>query len=142
MNQLRVFALTFAGLASVVQAKPAGEERWRAASTTAISITGDIRLSPSRLIASGQVIVVTVAADLPAYSSINGTFPARVHKVVKPRKVKLKNGNDFGCNAPVRWIVVFRQGDRNSLGMEVFEGPAMPRSSDDAGFCGNYGYYR
>jgi len=142
MNQLRIFALTFAGLSSVALAKPAGEERWRAASTTATSITGDIRLSPTRLLAAGQVIAVTVAADLPAYSSINGTFPARVLKVVKPRKVTMKNGNDFGCNAPVRWIVVYRQGDRNSLGMEVYEGSAMPRSSDDDGFCANYGYYR
>jgi hypothetical protein len=142
MQSFRLLALTLAGLASVAHAKPAGEERWRAASTTAISITGDIRLSPTRLIAAGQVIPIAVAADLPAYSSINGTFPARVLKVVKPRKVILKNGNDFGCEAPIRWIVVFRQGDRNSLGMEVFEGTALPSSSDDDGFCGNYGYYR
>lgn len=142
MTRFRLFALTLAGLACAAHAKPAGEERWRAASTTAISITGDIRLSPTSLIAAGQVIQVTVAADLPAYSSITGTFPARVLKVVKPRRVILKNGNEFGCNAPVRWIVVYRQGARNSLGMEVFEGAALPRSSDDDGFCASYGYYR
>ncbi|MFM5949971.1 MAG: hypothetical protein ACKOPM_12230 [Novosphingobium sp.] len=142
MKPLRLTALALAAIASVAQAKPAGEERWRAASTTAMAITGDIRLSPTRLIAAGQTIPVTVAADLPAYRSITGVFPARVLKVTSPRRVKMLRGNEFGCNAPVRWIVVYRQGARNSLGMEVFEGPAMPRSSDDQGFCASYGYYR
>lgn len=142
MNRIRLLAATLLCIASAAQAKPAGEERWRAASTTAISITGDIRLSPTRLIAAGQTIAVTVAADLPAYQSITGVFPARVLKVTSPRRVKMLRGNEFGCNAPVRWIVVYRQGARNSLGMEVFEGTAMPRSSDDQGFCGSYSYYR
>lgn len=142
MNHLRIFVLTLAGLAGIAQAKPTGEERWEAASTTAVSITGDIRLSPNRLIAAGQIIQVSVVTDLPSYQSITGKFPARVLKVIKPRRFTMLHGNDFGCNAPVRWIVVYRQGARNSLGMEVFEGPVVPRSSDDDGFCASYGYYR
>lgn len=142
MNRIRLLAGVLVAIVSTAQAKAAGEERWRAASTTAIAITGDIRLSPSRLIAAGQNIAVTVAADLPAYRSITGTFPARVLKVTNPRRLTMLHHNEFGCNAPIRWIVVYRQGARDSLGMEVFESSAMPRSSDDAGFCASYGYYR
>lgn len=142
MNRIRLLAASLVCLASAAQAKPAGEERWRAASTTAISITGDIRLSPTRLIAAGQTIAVTVAADLPAYQSITGVYPARVLKVTNPRRVRMLRGNEFGCDAPVRWIVVFRQGSPRQLGMEVFEGPHMPESSQQAGLCASYSYVR
>jgi hypothetical protein len=142
MNHIRLLAGACALLATMAQAKPAGEERWRAASTTALSITGDIRLSPTRLVAAGQTIPLTVAADLPAYRSITGTYPARVLKVTSQRRYKLLRGNEFGCGAPVRWIVVFRQGSPRQLGMEVFEGPHMPESSQDAGLCASYSYVR
>jgi hypothetical protein len=142
MKPLHLAALAFAAIASVAQAKPAGEERWRAGSTTAMGITGDIRLSPTRLVAAGQTIPLTVVADLPAYEGITGTHPARVLKLVRAREYRMLRGNRFGCGTPIRWIVVYRQGDRNSLGMETFGGAAMPRSHRDPGLCATYSYYR
>lgn len=142
MHSVRFSILALAACASLAQAKPAGEEHWRAGSTTATAITGDIHLSPTRLVAAGQTLRLSVVADLPAYRSIIGTFPARVLKVVNPRRVVMRNGNEFGCNAPARWIVVYRKGGQDSLGMDVFDGPDLPKSSDDRGFCASYFYYR
>ncbi|MBN8500777.1 MAG: hypothetical protein J0M19_06465 [Sphingomonadales bacterium] len=142
MNRFHIIAVGLVALAASARAKPVGEERWYATSNTAVAITGDIRLSPTRLVAAGQTIQLQVSADLPTYESLTGTYPARILKVIRPRRVKMLRNNEFGCGDGARWLVVFRKGSSDSLGIEVFESRNMPRSSHDPGLCGSYGYYR
>ena len=122
-----------------------GEERWIAYSKTAMAITGDITLSPSRLRASGVDFPVRVAADLADFGSdFDRPVPARVLEVTRRMDPKLRNGNTLGCGRgqPIRWIVVWQYQHGKSLGMDTFAGVRMPKSVKDAGFCGSYFYFR
>ncbi|HEX8669161.1 MAG TPA: hypothetical protein VF727_12410 [Allosphingosinicella sp.] len=122
-----------------------GEERWTAYSRTAMAITGDILLSPTRLRAAGVDFPLRVAADLPDFQNDHERpVPARVLAVTRPMNPKLRNGNTLGCGRgrPIRWIVVWQYDDGKGLGMDTFEGKQMPRSVKDAGFCGSYFYFR
>ena len=123
------------------QAKP-GQERWIAYSKTAMSITGDILLSPTRLSMAGIELPLKVAADLARFGGDNGPVAARVLKVTRPADPKLLNGNRLGCGGPIRWIVVWRFDGGKQLAMDTFTGVAMPKSVNDTGFCGSYFYAR
>lgn len=142
MKSKALVAISLASIAGIAQARSSREESWQAMSTTAIAITGDIRLSPTRMVAAGHVIPLNVAADLPDYDSEVGFYPARVLKVVRPRPLKMLNGNPFECARPIRWIVVYRHERPTVLGMEAFDSEQMPRSHHDAGFCASYSYVR
>ena len=123
----------------------AGEERRIAYSKTAMAITGDILLSPTSLRASGVDFPLKVIADLADFESdFDRPVPARVLKVTRQMDPKLRNGNTLGCgrNQPIRWIVVWQYQGGKSLGMDTFSGPRMPRSTNEAGFCGSYFYFR
>lgn len=135
-------AVTLASISGIAPARSTREENWQALSTTATAITGDIRLSPTRMVAAGHVIPLKVAADLPDYDSYVGHYPARVLKVLHPRSLTMLNGNSFDCSRPVRWIVVYRTKDPTGLGMEAFDSEQMPRSHRDPGFCASYSYIR
>jgi hypothetical protein len=135
-----------------------GEELWIAQSTTAYSITGDIRLSPTRLRMAGVNVPLRVAADLPNYrASEDKLVPARVLEVTDPRDFKLVSGNRFGCGKPIRWIVVWRFDGGKQLGMDTYEGAIKPQSErrplitsdtllpyreQGPGFCASYYYVR
>lgn len=118
-----------------------GEEHWVAFSKTAMSITGDIVLSPSRLNADGYDFPLRAARDLPNYGAFFGSVPARVLRVMRPMDPKLMNGNRLGCGHPIQWIVVYRF-DNGMLGMDVFEGADLPTMVSDPGMCGTYTYTR
>jgi hypothetical protein len=119
-----------------------GEEHWSALSTTAISITGDILLSPTRLNAAGHDFPLKVATDLPDYGAFFGSVPARVLRVTGKMNPKMLNGNRFGCRSPVDWIVVYRFDHGTKLGMDVFSGPDSPTTDTDPGMCATYTYVR
>lgn len=120
----------------------AREERWIASSTTAISITGDIVLSPTRLQMAGHEFPLRVAADLPDFEGDLGRVPARVLAITRPMNPRLLNGNRFGCRQAIHWIVVWQSEGGKSLGMDTFSGAQMPGGAHDAGFCGSYFYQR
>ena len=123
----------------------AGEERWLAYSRTAMGITGDILLSPTRLRASGVDFPLKVVADLPDFKNdLDESVPARVLFITREMDPKLRNGNTLGCgrNQPIRWIVVWQYNHGKSLGMDTFSGGRMPKSADDARLCGSYSYFR
>jgi hypothetical protein len=138
----RRLAFLAIALAVLPAAAKSSEERWIASSKTAMSITGDIRLSPTRLRMAAVVFPLKVAADLPRFDGDNGPVAARVLKVTRPADPKLLNGNRLGCNLPIRWIVVWRFDGGSQLGMDTFTGTAMPTSVNDKGFCGSYFYVR
>jgi len=144
MLGIAVTALLFA---TAGQTAKSGEERWQAFSKTAMSITGDIRLSPRRLHAAGYDFPLKVAADLPTFDGEHGPVAARILRVTKRMNPKLLNGTRLGCRRPIQWIAVWRLRERylqpsrgKMLEMAVFEGPKMPRSVDDETLCGTFSY--
>lgn len=122
-----------------------GEEHWIAYSRTAMAITGDILLSPTRLRASGVDFPLRVTADLPAYETHLGrSVSARVLAVTRRMDPKLLNGNTLGCGRtlPIRWIVVWRSERGKVLGMDTFSAGPMPTSSKIERFCGSFSNFR
>ena len=117
-----------------------GVERWSATSTTAMSITGDIVLSPTRLTAAGRTLPLKVAADVRGFGTDHGPVGARILKVTRPANPVLKNGNRL-CTAPVRWVAVWRE-QTGDLGMAVFAGTRQPAREDVPGLCGTFLYSR
>ena len=129
----------------------ASGELWLAASRTAQSITGDIRLSDSRLEMAGKVIPLRAAGRIPAwYTTTNKRVAARLFEVTRPAELTLRNGNRFGCDEPVRWIVTWRSQDGQDLNMSTWTGRAKPRSGQStssasgrvAQLCATYIYTR
>lgn len=118
-----------------------GVEKWVAYSNTAMSITGDILLSPKSLVAAGKVFPLRVVADVPDFAGENGRTTARVLAVTKPVNPKLLNGNRLCGDKPVRWIAVWRR-DKSTLELDAYDSAHQPTKSDDAGFCASYGYMR
>ena len=147
MKTFRVTLLAAALLATPTSETFAkgGEERWLAYSKTAMAITGDITLSPRGLRASGVDFPVRVATDLADFGGdFDRPVPARVLEVTRRMDPKLRNGNTLGCgrDQPIRWIDVWQYQHGKSLGMDTFAGARMPKSVEDAGFCGSYIYFR
>lgn len=133
---LSVLAAASAGSAAAPRV-----EHWTATSTTAMGITGDISLSPSRLVAAGKVFPLAVSADVKDFGSNNGPQAARILKVTHPMDPVLRNGNRL-CGAPVRWIAVYRSDQGKSLNLSVFSGTARPTSETGNGICGTFLYSR
>jgi hypothetical protein len=117
-----------------------GEERWIATSTAAMAITGDIRLSPTRLRTERADFPLKVVKDLPRFEGFIGFVPARVLAVTTPKSPPLINGNRL-CSKPVRWIVVARTRD-GGLELDAFTGKQMPKSVKADESCGGLFYSR
>jgi hypothetical protein len=116
-----------------------GEEEWSAESKTAMFITGDITLSSSRLaMANGASLLLRVAAGVRNFGS--GPVAARILTVTQPANPALLRRNRL-CDAPVRWVAVWRIGD-SELGMAVFSGAAQPSGKSLPGLCGTFTYSR
>lgn len=134
-----------AGLSAILLSAPAtaalGVERWTATSTTAIGITGDIALSPTRLVAAGKVFRLAVAADVTNFATNEGPQAARILRVIRPINPVLRNGNKL-CGAPVRWIAVYRSDHGKSLNMAAFIGGAQPSGETGSDLCGTFLYSR
>lgn len=140
--RMRIVAIVLAlPLCQPATAAAPGVEKWRAYSNTAMSITGDILLSPTSLVAAGKVFPLRVAADVPNFAGDDGRTTARVLAVTRPVNPKLLHGNTLCGSKPVRWIAVWRR-DRSTLELDAYDGERQPTKSDDAGFCASYGYMR
>jgi hypothetical protein len=110
-----------------------------------MSITGDIRLSPTQLRAAGAVFPLKVVSDLSDYQSdLAGSVHARVMAVTRPMDPKLLNGNTLGCGRgkPVRWIVLWQSDHGKSLNLDTYAGKRAPKSINDPDLCGTYAYFR
>lgn len=118
-----------------------GVERWTAVSTTAMAITGDITLSPQKLVAAGKTFPLTVAADVTAFGTATGPKAARILKVTVPADPVLLHGNTL-CGSPIRWIVVYRGDGGKELNLAASGGDAMPMAESDRGVCGTFLYAR
>lgn len=133
------------GLSAILLCAPGmaapGVERWTAISTTAMGITGDIALSPTRLLAAGKAFSLAVVADVTEFATNEGPQAARILRVTRPINPVLKNGNKL-CDAPVRWIAVYRSDHGKNLNMAAFTGARQPNGETGSNLCGTFLYAR
>ena len=145
MRLLGVLLLLVPG--SVGWAADAGE-RWVATSTTASSITGDVRFSPGRIqFANGAALELAEAAQVPRFKADGATVAATIYRVVTPADPTLRNGNRL-CGGPqkVTFIAVYQPpklpGDKAPRSFAAFSGPQPTAGTGDAGACGTFNYDR
>src|SRR5690606_653653 len=125
-------------LCSVAYAAGSGVQKWRATSTTSISVTGDVGLSGNALyFANGKSLnLKQVAGDQK-----RGRY---VYQVVSADNPVLMNGNTLcGPRAPAH---LFVERNRNQLNIAVFDNDQAPALDFDvfmpAGACATYHYER
>jgi hypothetical protein len=120
---------------SSAPAAQAKSSKWEAASTTALAITGNIRVSADRItFANGAHIgLAPVGADHP-----------NVFAVKPSANPTLLNGNKLCGTKPPTYVVIARDG--NSLYFKVSDGQDMPEGRADPlpepGICATYNYVR
>jgi hypothetical protein len=100
------FVLGLVLLGGTAASARSGEEEWGALSTTAIAITGDIVLSPTRMRTAGAIFPLKLAADLSRFRTSAGVVGARVLQITRPMNPVLLNGNTLCGRKPPRWIAV------------------------------------
>ncbi|WP_449410400.1 hypothetical protein [Methylobacterium komagatae] len=116
-------------------------EHWSATSRTATAITGDIDLSPTKLVAAGKTFPVTVADDVANFGTSGGPKPARILRVTHEVNPVLLHGNTL-CSPTARWIALYRSNAAKGLNLAVFSGQTQPQGEDDASLCATYFYTR
>lgn len=142
MRKTTITAAITAALSATVASASPGTERWSATSSTAMAITGDISLSPTRLVmAGGRVLPLTVDSDTKRFTTPTGNQAARLLRVTRPANPTLRNGNRL-CGAPVRWIAVYRSNQGRDLNLAAFSGTARPTGEAGTGLCGTFLYSR
>lgn len=116
-------------------------ELWSATSRTATAITGDIALSPTKLVAAGKTFPLAVAADVEAFGTSGGPKPARIMRVTREVNPVLLRGNTL-CSPAARWIALYRSDGGKGLTLAVFSGQMQPQGEDDPSLCATYYYTR
>ncbi|KOX56911.1 hypothetical protein ADL19_10020 [Streptomyces purpurogeneiscleroticus] len=97
-------AILLIALTASAGAAPA-TEHWTATSRTATAITGDIVLSPTKLVAAGKTFPLAVAADVEAFGTSSGPKAARIMRVTREVNPVLLRGNrrSAGDATAVTW---------------------------------------
>lgn len=116
-------------------------EHWSATSRTATAITGDIDLSPTKLVAAGRIFPLAVAADVEAFGTSGGPKPARIMRVTREFNPILLRGNTL-CSPAARWIALYRSNAGKGLTLAVFSGQDQPQGENDPSLCATYFYTR
>lgn len=116
-------------------------EHWTAASRTATAITGDIVLSPTKLVAAGKTFPLAVAADVAAFRTSSGPKPARIMRVTREVNPVLLRGNTL-CSPAARWIALYRSDAGKGLTLAVFSSQTQPQGEDNPSLCATYYYTR
>lgn len=122
MLRIVLTVLTFFILGLPAQAQ---SHRWVAASDTAMSITGDIRVSADSItFANGQSLTLQRVSE-------------DVYKAMPPSDPKLLHGNTL-CGSPVTYITLASSSEE--LEMKVYTGDIQPSASDGDQMCASYSY--
>lgn len=117
---------------------------WSAMSTTAVSITGDIRISTEEIRFENGASLRLATTDRPG-----------IMRVAKPANPVLKNGNLLCGREPPTYVVLGREKGTESLDgsstlyLKVYSGQEIPPSADaigmeseGRGLCGIFNYTR
>jgi hypothetical protein len=118
-------------------------QHWIAISNTAMSITGDVQFSPSRIIfVDHSELKLTFAGSnsgLTWFDSVRNQ-PAQLYKIAGPRNPRLLNGNYLcGSHTPPSFLSVVEHGA--DVYLTVFSGDGLPSAKDyEARFCAGFSY--
>jgi hypothetical protein len=124
-------------------------ERWTAVSTTASSITGNVRFSDRRIgFFNGKALNLVLQERASAFTNNDQPLDVTIYRVTKPLNLKLKNGNWLCGNGkrarPATFIVVWKpelmRGDLAPRALAVFSGDQTPSSTANPASCGVYYY--
>jgi hypothetical protein len=125
------------------RAHAAATEHWIAVSNTAISITGDVRFSPSRIVfvnhAALPLAPVGEATGLTWADSMHDR-PVTVYRITQRGNPQLLGGN-FLCGAATTpsFLSVLKQGD--DVYLTIFTGAEPPTARDFASrICAGFAY--
>jgi hypothetical protein len=134
---LAALCCAYAAAAQVASAPDA----WSPSSTSSVSFTGPITLSPTGLTAQGVAFPLRLNARVAAFHSDDGPRPARIFAVTRPTNPPLLNGNRLCGAGPAKWLVAV---DRAPGQLELIAaiGPAPPRREESPGVCGIFYYDR
>jgi hypothetical protein len=114
---------------------------WSPMSTTSVSITGPITLSPTSLTAYGATFPLRLTARVAAFHADDGARPARVFAVTRPANPPLLNGNHLCGDTPATWLVAVDRAP-GQLELIAATGSAPPEREESANVCGIFHYDR
>src|SRR5208282_1941259 len=146
-------AISFACIPeSAAQTSGPTQRKWIAGSTTAMSITGDIKISSGKLTMVARDYPLTLVRDIDAEhlrdagKIVDETKPteARLYKTKVPARAKLVRGNTICGPKDANWLLVVTQ-EAHSLSLAFFSGDGEPNiatASDSTELCGTFGYFR
>jgi hypothetical protein len=128
------------------------QKKWVAASTTAMSITGDIKISPDRLSMVGRDYRLTLVRDIDAEhlsdagKIVDATKPdrARLYRTIIPAQAKFVNGNTICGHKNANWLLAVTQNE-HSLSLAFFPGdgePNLATASTSTELCATFEYFR
>jgi hypothetical protein len=129
-------------------------ENWAAMSHTAMSITGDVQLSESTIIMSGNQYKLTSARPLETadlenagkITDVSRPSSAALYKTEIGSALKLVNGNSICGEEDAQWILAVRRGE-SELSLAFFSGTDEPNLdykvvNSSKSLCGTYSYSR
>jgi hypothetical protein len=126
-------------------------EKWEALSSTAMAITGDITMSPTRIAFSGGAALPLAAEGaLAGFKADGKPVAATLYRVTVPADPALLNNNHLcggGGSAakPASFVVTWRPAPGPATGPEsralaVYSGAVRPSSDSDPTLCGTFLY--
>lgn len=123
-------------------------EQWTATSTNALSITGNVSFSAEKItFFNGRSLALSSPVQVASFMVSDKPVEAMLYRVVKPRALKLKNGNYLCGSAEkpkVTFIAVWKPaalpGEMPARTMQAFSSKEQPVSADAPGRCGIYHY--
>jgi hypothetical protein len=121
-------------------AQQAAAGAWSPSSTSSVSFTGPVTLSPTSLTAYGATFPLRQTARVAAFHSDDGPRPARIFAITQPMNPPLLNGNHLCGDAPA-WLVAVDRAP-GELELIAATGPAPPKREEAANVCGIYYYDR
>ncbi|MGI4827004.1 MAG: hypothetical protein ACRYFU_02270 [Janthinobacterium lividum] len=154
MKRLTLFsALAGMGLLCSVPGMAQEKGTWRAASTTAKGVTGDLFFSNQKLTINfgGGYTIAQIRTLEPAEanalfnldSSAGGS--GNVYRTSIPAEKKFLHKNTLCGSEETQWVITYVVG--HELQLAFFSGPAIPVMTPDAvanatNLCGSYSYVR
>jgi hypothetical protein len=151
-KQFRLFAVV--GLLAICSLSGAAQDRgyWRAASSNAASITGDLAISPSRVtINFASFPIVQVRRLKPAEVSsvfdadVNAGIEGTLYRLRVPADKKFLHHNTLCGDEFTTWMATYVAG--RSMQVAFFSGDQEPvfkfgAIQNSPALCGNYTYVR
>ena len=138
-RSIEVIALAASLFASTA---PHAAERLSALSKTAMSITGDIQFSPTRIVFANKVALklARLATAVPFKSYFDDGVAADLFQILTPHDPLLLNGNRLcGSGKPLSFLLVWRS-KTAPADWTIAPSTAETAPLDASGICGTYSY--